>query len=385
MVMFGLYQAFGVYLLPISTEFRWPIALTSGAQSLNVLIQGLMGIVMGTMTDRFGPRLVLTFCGVILGIGCLLMSEINTLWQFYLLYGGVIGMGLSGGIVPILSTVARWFTDRRSIMTGIVLCGVGMGVLIGAPIANWLVYGYDWRTSYVILGSAVFTVIALAAQFLKSDPAKMGQVPYTKREPESTGITPETVDFSMRQAFHTREFWFVSIIFLCLGFCRFSILVHIVPHAIQLDILPTIAAIILGTIGGARIFGRVVLGTAGDRIGNIRVLIIGLTLMLAILFWLLFATEQWMLYLFAGIFGIFAFGTTAIQSPLVAEFFGLRSMGVVFGVTTLAFTIGAAMGSYISGYIYDVSSGYQLAFVTSVAIAALGLASAILLKRTKAS
>ena len=183
---------------------------------------------------------------------------------------------------------------------------------------------------------------------------------------------------------HYREFWFVSIIFLCLGFCRFSILVHIVPHAIQLNISPATAATILGTIGGASILGRVAMGTAGDRIGNIRVLITGLTLMLAILFWLLIASEQWMLYLFAGVFGIFAFGTTAIQSPLVAELFGLRSMGVVFGVTTLAFSIGAAMGSYISGYIYDVSGGYQLAFVTSVAMATLGLTSAILLKRREA-
>ncbi|MBA7706208.1 putative MFS-type transporter YhjX [subsurface metagenome] len=285
---------------------------------------------------------------------------------------------MGGAFVPLMSTVARWFVKRRSMMTGIVVAGVGMGSLIAPPVASRLIATYDWRLSYIILGSIVLVVVVLAAQLLRRDPTQIGQMPYGENEGEEPGLKFETRAFPLREAAHMRQFWVVFAIFCCSGFCRYSIIVHIVPHATELGISASSAANILATIGGLSIVGRMVLGTIADRFGNKQVFIISFILMLMALLWLTPAIEAWMLYLFAAVFGL-ALGASAAASPLVAELFGLSSHGLILGIMSLGLTIGAAMGSFMAGYIFDVAGSYQVAFLVCAAISVFGLILAALL------
>ena len=138
----GTYYSFGIFFKPMSADFGWNRALTSGAFSLSWLVTGFLTIAIGWLNDRFGPRPVMTLCGLLAGIGFLLMSQVNTIWQLYAFYGVLIGAGLSV-FVPLLSTVARWFVKRRTLMSGIVVCGIGVGSLAIPPLANWLIQTYD--------------------------------------------------------------------------------------------------------------------------------------------------------------------------------------------------------------------------------------------------
>ncbi len=336
MVMFGVYYAFGVFFKPVLAEFGWTRAMTSGAFSLSWIVSGLLAIVMGRLTDRFGPRLVMTLCGFFLGLGYLLVAQISAVWQLYLFYGVIIGIGMGGAFVPLMSTVARWFVKRRSMMTGIVVAGVGMGSLIAPPVASRLIATYDWRLSYIILGSIILVVVLLA-QLLRRDPTQVRQVPYSENEEQ--GFKPETEGFSLKEAVCTKQFWLVSAMFGCFGFCALAIMVHIVAHATELGISAASAANILATIGGMGIVGRVVLGTAADRIGNRQAFIIGFIFMSAALFWLMPATEAWMLYLFAAVFGFGYGGCATSESPLVAELFGLSSHGLIMGLLLSALQV----------------------------------------------
>jgi len=371
--IWGAYYAFGVFFKPVLTEFGWTRAMTSGAFSLSMILHGLLGIVMGGLTDRLDPRMVLTLCGFFLGLGYLLMSQLGAVWQLYLFYGVIIGTGMGGAWVPLLSTVARWFVKRRSMMSGIVLTGTSIGALIAPLVASQLISTYDWRMSYIIMGSLVLVVVALVAQFLRRDPAQMGQVPYGESKGEEQGLKARTDGFSLKEAVYTRQFWVVFAMFLCFGFFMFAVIVHIVPHATDLGISAVSAANILATIGGLAIVGRVVLGSAADRIGNRRVFIIGFILLSAALFWLVPAREVWMLYLFAAVFGFAHGGVGASESPLVARLFGLSSHGLILGVTSLGFTTGAAVGPFLAGYIFDVTGSYQVAFLVCAAIGIVGL------------
>ncbi len=378
-VMYGTRFAFGVFFKPMLTEFGWTRALTSGALSLSMLVQGLLAIVMGGLNDRLGPRIVLTFCGFFLGVGCLLMSQISTLWQIYLFYGVIIGIGMSGVLVPLLSTVARWFIKRRNVMTGIALTGIGLGSLIAPPVANRLISLYDWRVSYILLGCLVLAVGVLAAQFLKRDPTRAGHVPDGGDEAGEEMLQGRNEGFSLREAAHTRQFWMLFGIFVCLGFSYFSIVVHIVPHITDLGISAAKGATILAALGGAGIVGNVV-GGAADRIGNKQACIIGLILASAMLFWLVSITEVWMFYLFVGGFGIgYAICMTS-ESPLVAWLFGVSSHGLLLGIIAFGFTIGAALGPLLTGYIFDVTGSYQAAFFTFAALTVVGLILMVLIR-----
>jgi len=379
-VTFGAYNSFGIFFDRMLADFNWTRAITSGGFSLSWIMQGLLGIVMGRLNDRFGPRVVLTVSGVLVGLGYLLMSQLSAAWQLYLFYGVIIGSGMGGCWVPLVSTVARWFTKRRTLMTGVVLTGIGIGTLVAAPVVSRLISAYDWRMSYIIVGGVVLGVVVLAAQLLRRDPARTRRRAFDGGEQERQESVAETGSLSLRQAGRTRQFWLTSGMFFCFGFCVYTVLTHIVLHATGLGISSTSAANILAAAGGLSIAGRIVLGSAADRFGNRRVFIIGFILMAATLFWLVPARELWALYLFAVVFG-FAFGGCATsESPLVAGLFGLRSHGLILGVINLfGFTFGAAVGPLIGGYIFDSTSSYQLAFIVCGALSVAGLILTVLL------
>jgi MFS family permease len=379
-IMWGAYNSFGIFFKPVQTEFGWTRTMTTGGFSLSWIVQGLLGIIMGRLTDRFGPRVVLTISGFLVGLGYLLMSQIGAVWQLYLFYGVIIGAGMGGSWVPIVSTVARWFAKRRNLMTGIVLIGVSIGTLVVPPVASRLISAYDWRMSCVIVGSIVLVVVVLAAQFLRRDPTQTNQRPYGESAGEKQEFVLETHPLSLREAVHTRQFWLASGMFFCLGFCVYTIMAHIVPHATDLGISFTTAANILAAIGGLSIAGRIVLGSAADRFGNKWVFIIGFILMAVTLFWLVPAKELWALYLFAVVFGFAFGGCVTSESPLVAGLFGLSSHGLILGVINLlGFTFGAAVGPLIAGYIFDMNNSYQLAFIICAATGVVGLILTVLL------
>ncbi|MBA7685014.1 L-lactate transporter [subsurface metagenome] len=383
MVIIGTHHSFGVFFKPLVTEFGWTRAITSGAFSLSAIMLGLFGTIMGWLTDKIGPRIVLSICGFLFGLGFILMSQVGTVWQLYLFYGVIIGIGRSGVWVPLASTVAKWFAARRSLMTGVIMAGMSVGGLIIPLVASWLILTYQWRTSYLILGVVVLPIVISAAQFLRRDPTQMGQVPYHHNESEGTSSKLETKSLSLSEALYTKQFWMAFGIEFSLGLCGYSIMIHIVPHAIDLGISAVNAASILATISCLGIVGQIVLGVAGDRIGNRQVFIICFILMSAALLWLTPAIEMWKLYLFAAIFG-FAFGGAGVsESPLAAMLFGLRSHGLIYGVLNFGFTIGASIGPFLAGYIFDITNSYQIAFIGCAGIAIFGAILATVLKPSR--
>ena len=379
-VIWGTYYTFGVFFKPILTEFDWTGAATSGAFTLAMLVNSLFAIVIGRLTDRFGPRLVITGCGLFLGSGYLLMSQISTIWQLYLVYGVIIGIGMSASFIPLMSTVPRWFVKRRGIMSGIAVSGIGVGTMIMPPVASWLISTYDWQTSYIIVGIIALILIVSAAQFLRRHPGQMGQLPYGGNEVNRQVQSPEATGGSIQEAIRSRQFWLLCAILLCFAFCEYTILVYIAPHATELEISPARAANILAIIGGASIVGRIVLGSAADRIGTKLALIFAYTLMVVALIWLIAAKELWMLYLFAAIFGLAYGGFIPIGPLMAAELFGLSSIGAIMGMGGFAYTIGGAFGPLASGRIFDATGSYHLAFLVCVAVGILGIIMAFLLK-----
>jgi len=378
----GAQYTFGIFFKPILTEFGWTKVATSGAFSLYLVLWGFLSIFVGRLNDRFGPRVVMTVCGFFLGLGYLLMSQVGAIWQFYLFYGVIIAIGMSGAWVPLISTVPRWFVKRRGMMTGIVTSGSGIGTILLSLVASRLISDHGWHFSYIILGGGVLVLLMLAAQFLRRDPHQVGQLPYGGSETEEESPNLPTEGFCFREAVGTRAFWIVCAVFFCFGFDLYTIMVHIVPHAIELGISPIIAASIIAIIGGVNTAGRIIIGSAGDRIGNKRCLIISFILMAAALLWVTVAKEIWMLYLFAVVFGFGYGGLAALMSPVPAELFGLRSLGTIVGAVMCSFTIGGAIGPVLAGRIFDITGSYNPAFWGCVALGITGIILSALLRPT---
>jgi MFS family permease len=289
---------------------------------------------------------------------------------------------MSGSFIPLTSTVARWFFKRRGLMTGIVAAGSGIGALIGPPVASRLISIYGWRISYAILGGITMLMVVLSAQFIKRDPKQVGQVPYGENPVEEGGGNLRGEGLSLREAIRAPQFWIFSMTGFCYGYCVFTIMVHITPYAIESGVPAVRAANILATIGGFSILGKLLLGRAGDIIGNKRTLILGFILMSAALICLAPAKIAWMLFLIFGIFG-FAYGGIAVtHSPLLVELVGLRSHALIFGVFAISVSLGRATGPLLTGYLVDVTNNYQMAFLLCVVISLTGILFAAFLRQS---
>ena len=382
MVAQGFFNSFGIVFNSLLDEFHWTRAATAGAFSLSMLFRGVGGIIMGGLTDRFGPRLVLTFCGVAIGLGFLLLSRVTELWHIYIFYGFLLGLGMSGVWVPLLSSIARWFDRRRALMSGIVVAGVGVGGLIVPPLLTRLISATDWRTAYWVQAAIVAGAVIVAAQFLKRNPDG-GAVPAEELPPPETAMASGP-GLTLRAALRTRQLWLVFITLLCSGYVVFSMVVHLVPHAIDLGIPAEDAATLLAVMNGISLVGVLALaGFIGDRYGSRRVFLISLAMMLGALVLLVFATELWTLYLMVIVMGTALGAEGASESPLVARLFGLDSHGLIFGVVGIGFTGGTAIGPLVTGYLYDITGSYQTAFVVCAAVAAVAIVAVLLLKTVK--
>jgi len=371
-VMMGAIYSYGVFFEPLRNNFGWTSAQTSGAYSLFMVMHGLFYMVTGRLNDKFGPRVVMTGCGLLLGIGYLMLSHIKTIWQLYLIYGLIIAFGMSGGYVPLVSTVSKWFVKRRSLMTGICVAGIGAGTMIMPPIANWLISSYSWRISFNVIGIMSLVIIVLLSQFLKSSPSEM-EVTANENCIQEANSNFVVKNISLQQAIHTLQFWLFCTVYFFFGFYTQIIMIHIVTYVKILEPKLTNPAIVMTIIGALNIIGRVLIGASGDRLGNKVVAIICFILMSVAAFLLLVFKEIWIIYFIVAIFGFAYGGLIALQSPLIADSFGLISHGSIFGVITFAMTIGGGLGPYFAGYMFDTTKSYNIPFLALVVISVVNI------------
>jgi MFS family permease len=363
-VGWGISNSFGVFFNPLLNEFGWLRATLSGAVSLGFLVHGLCSVFIGSFSDRFGPRRVMAGCGILLGLGYLLMAKVNATWQLYFILGLIIGIGQSGMDVIPLSTVARWFETKRGTMTGIVKVGTGIGMLICPIIISRLILVFGWRHAFMVLGLLVLVTIVGLAQFLVRDPEKKGLSPDNRSDFRRTdNQSLEEQGLSFRTSIRQKQFWLLCAVYFLILACVYTIIMHIVQHTIDLGFPAASAATVLSAIGGASIAGRFIMGFAGDRIGNRRALTICLFFLTLAMITVSFARQIWMFYLFASIYGFAHGGFFALGSPLVARLFGTRSHGTIFGAVIFASTIGGALGPIIAGHIFDKTGSYQFVFI----------------------
>ena len=378
-IIHGIVNSFGVFFNPLQDYFQASRAAISAASSISFFVMGLTAILMGILAVRFGPRIVLSVGTAVFGLGFLLLSQVGSLWQVYLVFA-IIGIGFSPSDVVPLSIVVRWFVKKRGMMSGIAKVGTGVGMTVVPVVASLLIARYEWRTAFAILGVLVLVTVIPLAQLLRRDPREMGLLPDGETQLDANGQIPVETGLTLRQAMRTRQLWLVCGFYAALLFVAQSVMTHIVPYAVDLNISKPVAATIVATIGGSSIIGRLVMGFSSDRIGRKRGILICFLILVTALAWLQVSNQLWMLYLFAAIYGFNHGGFFAQVSPLLAWLFGTRSQGTLLGIVIFSGTFFGGVSPIITGRIFDVTGSYQAAFLMLLLSAVVGLILITLLK-----
>lgn len=363
--------AYGVFFSALETELGWSRTVLSACTSLAILIMGLFAVSAGRLNDHFGPGWVLAASGIVYGCGYALLSTIKEPWHAILIFGVAIGIGMASHDVVTLSTIARWFNANRGRMTGVVKVGTAMGQIIVPILAAVLLATFGWRDSFLLLGLAAVAILLIAARLVGGKPPQA---------PDTGTHNSSHQHLNFKDIYRTTQFKLFCAIQLLFFPALTTIPVHIVVHAEDLGFNARSAAAILSCIGAASIIGRLVLGWGIDKIGGKQGYIVCFTLLLTSLLLLKQIHDPRYLYGFAIIYGLAHGGFFTVVSPTLAEFFGMRAIGTVFGTVVFFGTLSGAAGPIITGRIFDLHGSYDWAFILFASLAAIGLVLTLLLK-----
>lgn len=379
---FGLAaNSFGIFFKPLVDNFGWSRADTALAQSLNMMVGAGVTVIMGWLTDKLGPRLVVSIFGPLLGVSYLLMAHVSQLWQFHLNYAILAGIGGSVLTVPVMATVNRWFLRRRGLMSGILQSG-SVGSTFFAPFTAYLILSQGWQNAYTILGSVLLLGILIPGLFLVRDPRDIGQLPDGDIEPSQPGVKktrPAVTGLSLKQAVRTSQFWVVSGLFFSFGFCRDAFIAHTAPHVQDLGFTLTDAGVVLAVLSAFSFVGRLGMGRLSDVIGGKKALMLSeISTTLALILGLMMHSLGG-LYIYAAVFG-FGWGAQAVNRFTVsADAFGLASAGLIMGVLRIAESLAGAFGTWYAGRVFDAVGNYQPVFWVGLVISLLSISIAPML------
>ncbi len=377
------FYSFGIFMRPITGEFGWDRGAFSAAVSIGMVVAGPLSIYAGRLSDRYGPRLLVTASGIVTGSAFILMSQVSELWHVYLVYGTAVAFGGSACVVPVTSTIPRWFARRRGIATSLTWSGIGLGGVVTPLLAQWLISNYDWRTAYIVLGVINMILVTTFAQALRRDPKQMGIEPYGVDEATEAAATPTASSggMSLREAIRTRQFWLFAAVMFGFVATMQVMMAHLAPHAVDMGMTAAVAATFVSTFAASSLIGRNLAGFVSDRIGAEWTITIHLTATVVAVGWLLFASEAWSFYTFAAFYGIAYGGVVPLQTLLAGELFGLRSLGIITAALMLGGSLGGATGPLLAGAIFDNSGSYQWAFRICLMLLVLAIICSVALRR----
>jgi len=362
LVMIGFYGSllsFGVLLKPVLEEFGWTRAVASGAMSTAAGIAGLLGIVSGRLTDKYGARIIIAAGALLCILGYLLMIRVNSVWQLYVYFGIIVGIGFTVCWTPVNATISRWFFKKRVLALGIATSGITLGHMFVPPLVAIFITMNGWRYAYILL-AVIICVSAVPAVVMigKNPPNANDPVPQGERKTRHhdnksvTAIQPH--HWTVAEAAKTRSFQMLMVMGFVTAAGFYFVAVHIVAYATDIGIDTHSAALILTFMGGANILGKLFMPAIVTKIGGRIALLILLALQALSLFLLIGANHLWLFFILCSTFG-FGFGASSpIRMSMVSEFFGLRSVGTMIGIIEISWAIGAITGPKIEVCCFDL-------------------------------
>lgn len=376
MVFSGIHFSFGVFLKPVAEDFEWSRGATAFAYTLLWWVSSPAGLLLGWVSDRIGTRKILVFGALVFGLGIFLSSRIANLWQFYLYFGVLAGIGRAADRAPLLSAVLQFFSRRKGLAVGITLSGTGIGTLLFPWLARYMISVADWRAAFMVMGLLSWLILLPAAFIIRrpregeAEAEEKGEKQLRTSDVNGILGTPG-IEWTMVKVLRNRVFWIFVLTGLACCISHSLPLAHIVAYASDRGIGDLSAAAILGAVGSAAAVGRLLWGAVSDQIGSRKTVLCCIALQTLMMFLVAFATSLWGFYLFAVGFGLSYGGVLPLYAVVTRELFGMRRFGTVYGMHSFATSLGMGGGGIVGGYLFDLSGSYFIPLMTSTALGLL--------------
>ncbi len=340
----GICYSFGVFFTSMQNEFLWDRSETAGIFSIFLLVAAAIAPVALWASNKFGPRLVILILGVIIGLGLLLTSLSGSSWQIYLNYSIVLALGIGGTVSVAIYTISKWFTREQTVF--LVIIGVGLGIVVLAPVSGWLISSYDWKDACLILGIIAWLITIQPALFLKD---------HVRGESVDNSSDPVT-DIS------SRNFRMVVLLLLFLSFSLHMMTAHLIPWAIDQGISISTASLLLSILGGMTFISAMIASSIHDMTDRKTLSIVFALVGAIAMFWVIEADGIWQFCVFAFLFAPIWGVISLYAFYLTPDLWTSPDTGNRLLIIAMVWCLGGAGGAYLGGYIFDHLDGYQFAF-----------------------
>lgn len=381
--------AFSLLYPPILEEFGWSRATTAAAFSIGFFASMLYSPFVGSMMDRFGPRLVIPFGATLVSGGMALAVLVTEPWHLYLTLGLlVVGGSICMSYIGHSIFLPNWFERKRGLAVGIAFSGVGVGSILLLPWLQGLIEGFGWRRACLSM-AALTWVILVPLNFLlqRRHPHDLGLEPDGDRAPDGERPAREAadnvvdpawaaVDWTLARAVRTARFWWLFLAFFSSLICWYTVQVHQTKYLSESGFAPDVAALALGMVGLMGIAGQISIGHLSDRIGREWAWTIGASGFVLCYFALL-AIGRYpspiLMYVMIAAQGLLGYGLSSLSGASAMELFQGRRYGTIFGTLSLASGLGAGIGPWAAGAIFDATGSYAPAFMLAAGFGALSI------------
>ncbi len=396
------YHAYGFSALfkPISQELGLSRAATTIPASIGRIEGGAIAIIAGWLTDRFGPRWLIFFGVLLIGLCFCLMSVVNSFWSFIVVWGILLAIGMDLALaIPLQATVARWFIKRRGVANGILLIFSGLSGVVVLPLVAWLITVVGWRTTCLIGGAVMLVVgVPLVWFFVKQHPperygmlpdgASVGEVGGEDMVEKGRRYAAEMseFDFTLTQILKSPAYWLLLVSGMCHFLAVPVISIHGIPFLTDSGFDPVKAARMLSLMVLVSIPARFFGGFMVDRIKKerLRFLIFAAYSLQAVAFgsFLLHQTEA-MIYVWFLLYGVgFGIGF-GIMMPVRVRFFGRMAIGRIMGIGQVIMLPAGIIAPIWAGWVFDTTGSYMVAFKAVSVLLVVGSLLALLITPPK--
>jgi MFS family permease len=363
------FYAFPVFFDVMVREMEWARTQVALALTVGTFVLGVAGLLIGALIHRIGLRLVMVCGTLIAGLGFLLLTTVTEPWQFYLYYGLILSAGIAGiEAVPTMTAVEAWFDRGRSTALGIATTGMGVGGVVMAPLAGWLVSRYDWQIAFAFMAGIVMLVGIPISVTIMRTPGWRRIVP---GQVQQEGL--QVRDATIKQALRQKSFWLVSIGSMLWLWAYLIGITHQVAFAVDIGIDRVAAAGAVGLLCAFSIPGRLGFGKLGDIMDKRYVMMMAASLQVLAFVILLRTTNLTMLYIYSCLIGVSIGGLTPILPGLLADYFGGSHFGTIYGASGMVNTLGLMIGPVYGGWIFDTAGSYHLAFLSGIILTSLAV------------
>lgn len=382
-----LLYSFPVLLPSLVKAFGWSYASVSWVNSLAMIVIGAASPFAGTCVTRYGARRVIV-AGGILCVLCFVCASFHTqLWQLYLAYAVLFGLGGSFCGMLAMTTIANnWFVEKRTLALGILLTAGGLGGTVFVPLIMSMINGFGWRSAYLLIAAMALGLLVILPGFLVvNKPEDLGQIPdgirnrdKTDRSSSGKKLHGTTVDFTAGEALKTRAFWYLTVFGTAFMIGLQGFMLHQLAFLNDMKISSAAAAAAYGLFVGVSAAGRLGMGFLGIRFPTKPLAILSMVLLILGMTMVLWAKTLPMIFLYNSLIGIGMGGTYVAIMNLMPLYFGRTHYPKIMGYAMPFITILGSMGSPLTGRIRDIAGSYIPAWEVAVVILTIGLVSLIL-------